>query len=99
MSLYVGPRRKKPLAGIIGYSGRLIGGNELKSDIKSCPPVLLVNGDMDDLVPSELQKEAVDCLTNLGISVQGYICSGLGHSIDQRGLDFSRNVLTSIMDI
>ena len=99
MSLYVGPRRKKPLAGIIGYSGRLIGGNELKSDIKSCPPVLLVNGDMDDLVPSELQQEAVDCLNNLGVSVQGHICSGLGHSINQRGLDFSRDFLTSIMDI
>ena len=56
MSLYVAPRRQKPLAGIIGYSGRLIGGNDLKNNIRSYPPVLLVNGDMDDLVPSELQR-------------------------------------------
>ena len=55
MSLYVAPRRQKPLAGIIGYSGRLIGGNDLKNNIRSYPPVLLINGDMDDLVPSELQ--------------------------------------------
>ena len=59
MSLYVAPRRQKPLAGIIGYSGRLIGGNDLKNNIRSYPPVLLVNGDMDDLVPSELQRELV----------------------------------------
>ena len=99
MSLYVAPRRQKPLAGIIGYSGRLIGGNDLKNNIRSYPPVLLVNGDMDDLVPSELQREAVDCLTNLGVSVQGYVCSGLGHSIDQRGLNFSRDFIRSIIDL
>jgi len=59
----------------------------------------LVNGDIDDLVPSELQKEAIDCLNNLGVSVQGYVCPGLGHSIDQRGLNFSRDFIRSIIDL
>jgi len=45
MSLYVGPRRAEALAGIIGYSGALIGADTLAQDIRSRPPVLLVHGD------------------------------------------------------
>src|SRR5260370_27323072 len=51
MSLYVGLRRPKPVAGILGYSGALIGAESLAAEIRSRPRVLLVHGDADPVVP------------------------------------------------
>ena len=57
MSLFVGLRRATPLAGILGYSGRLIAPELLASELRSRPPVLLVHGTEDPLVPFELDGE------------------------------------------
>jgi phospholipase/carboxylesterase len=97
MSLYVGPRRPKTLAGIVGYSGALIGADTLTQDIRSRPPVLLVHGDADQIVPPQAFPLAVAGLKSVGIAVEELICPGLGHSIDEAGLrrggEFLRRVL------
>lgn len=51
MALHVGLRRKQPVAAIVGYSGMLTGAAELRHDIQSRPPVLLVHGSHDPIVP------------------------------------------------
>src|SRR3954467_12670331 len=53
MSLYVGLRRQRPLAGILGYSGRLIAADLLAGEVRARPPVLLVHGTDDPVVPFE----------------------------------------------
>ncbi|HWG78146.1 MAG TPA: prolyl oligopeptidase family serine peptidase [Stellaceae bacterium] len=97
MSLYVGPRRAKALAGIVGYSGALIGADTLAEDIRSRPPVLLVHGDADQIVPPQAFPLAVAGLKAAGVAVEELICPGVGHSIDEAGLrrggDFLRKVL------
>src|SRR5258708_33521846 len=52
MSLFVGLRRAKPAAGIVGFSGRLLGPELLASELRSRPPLLLVHGTEDPPVPS-----------------------------------------------
>ncbi len=86
MSLYVGPRRAEALAGIIGYSGALIGADTLAQDIRSRPPVLLVHGDADEIVPPQAFPLAVKGLKAAGVAVEELICPGVGHSIDEAGL-------------
>ena len=97
MSLYVGPRRSKTLAGIVGYSGALIGANTLAADIRTRPPVLLVHGDADQVVPPQAFPLAVAGLKAAGAAVEELICPGVGHSIDEAGLrrggEFLRRVL------
>jgi phospholipase/carboxylesterase len=97
MSLYVGPRRAKALAGIVGYSGALIGADTLTEDIRSRPPVLLVHGDADQIVPPQAFPLAVAGLKSAGVAVEELICPGVGHSIDEAGLrrggEFLRRVL------
>jgi phospholipase/carboxylesterase len=86
LSLYVGPRRAKQLAGIVGYSGALIGGDTLAQEIRSRPPLLLVHGDADEIVPPQALPLAVKGLTAVGVPVEQLVCPGVGHSIDEAGL-------------
>jgi len=84
MSLHVGLRREKQLAGIAGYSGRLIASHLLADEIKSKPPILLMHGDADDVVPFESLAEAVTALEGAGLTVQHESRPGLGHGLDDR---------------
>ncbi|MBL0932002.1 MAG: dienelactone hydrolase family protein [Alphaproteobacteria bacterium] len=97
MSLFVAPRRAAPIAGVAGYSGRLIGGGLLADEIKSRPPVLLVHGDQDPIVPFESMAAAEKALTALNVPVETLACPGLPHSIDEagiaKGLEFLARVL------
>jgi len=96
MSLFVGTRREKALAGIVGFSGRLIGKDLLAGEIKSRPPMVLINGDQDELVPVDQQPEAIEKLEAAGITVEGHIRPGLGHSIDADGIQIACDFLTKI---
>lgn len=97
MSLYVGLRRKTAVAGILGFSGALVGADTLAQEIRSRPPVLLVHGDADEIVPHAALAAAVKALRGAGVPVEDITCPGLGHGIDETGLrrggEFLRKVL------
>ena len=86
MSLYVGPRRAEPVAGIVGYSGRLVAPELLPAELRSRPPVLVVHGTEDPLVPYAALAEAEAGLKAAGVPVESLACPGIGHSIDEEGL-------------
>ncbi len=86
MSLYVGLRRAKPLAAIIGYSGVLVGPDLLKDELRSRPPVLLAHGDADEVVPVRAHPAAVAALKAANVPVEALLRPGLGHGIDEEGL-------------
>jgi len=90
MSLFVALRRAHSIAGLLGYSGALIGEELLANDVVSRPPVMLVHGDADDLVPVEALHGAVGALGVAGLVVEWHVCPGVGHGIDQRGLTLGR---------
>ena len=86
MSLYTAPRRAQPIAGVLGYSGRLVGGDHLAAETVSRPPIFLAHGEMDPVVPVESMDVAERILSESGFSVQTLRCPNLGHSIDEDGL-------------
>jgi len=86
MSLYVGLRRQRPVTAIIGYSGMLLGAELLADEIRSRPPVLLVHGEADEVIPIPLLEVAKKGLEAVGVSVESHIRPGLGHGIDQEGI-------------
>ena len=54
--------------------------------IKSRPPVLLIHGDRDDLIPPQALFQATQGLAELGVSVEWHLSAGIGHGIDAEGL-------------
>jgi phospholipase/carboxylesterase len=91
MALHVGLRRAAAPAAIVGYSGLLVlpAEGELEdftAEIKSRPPVLLVHGDRDELIPPQALFQAAQGLAALGVSVEWHVSAGIGHGIDAEGL-------------
>jgi phospholipase/carboxylesterase len=86
MSLFVGLRRAEPVAGIVGFSGRLLAPELLASELRSRPPVLLVHGTEDPLVPYSSLAAAETTLKAAGVPVETVTSVGIGHSIDDQGL-------------
>ncbi len=87
MSLHVAPRREDPVAGIVAFSGRLLSPDLLADEAVSRPPVLLVHGDADDVVPVQSLPEAAEALQKAGwTDVYAHIMKGTGHGIAPDGL-------------
>ena len=91
MALHVGLRRVTAPAAIVGYSGLLVVPPEgdleaFAAEIKSRPPVLLVHGDRDELIPAQALFQATQGLAALGVSVEWHLSAGVGHGIDAEGL-------------
>jgi phospholipase/carboxylesterase len=86
MALHVGLRRSHPVAAIVGYSGMLTGANELAHVPITKPPLLLVHGLADPVVPVAALHAAQSALVQLGIDVTTHVSNGVGHSVDPVGL-------------
>jgi len=86
MALHVGPRRATAPAAIVGFSGALIGPDALAAEVKSKPPVLLVHGTADPVVPFAAMGAAAQVLQACGLTVETVARPGLPHSIDPDGL-------------
>jgi len=80
-------RRPKACAVVVGFSGALLVPEILGEEIASRPPVLLVHGDADPVVPFVALAAAEEGLQLNGIPVAAYGRPGLGHGIDQDGLE------------
>jgi len=94
MSIYTAPRRAKRIAGVVGYSGRLIGDT---NEFRTKPPMLLVHGDTDQVVPPDSLPDAVAGLERVGVPVDAVSRPGLGHGIDQVGLELGRDFLVKVL--
>lgn len=88
MALHVAPRREDPVAAIVAFSGRLLQPELLADEVKCRPPVLLVHGDADEVVPVQSLPEAAEALQKAGwTEVYAHIMKGTGHGIAQDGLE------------
>jgi len=87
MALYVAPRRPAPVAGVVSISGRLLQPEALIDEVVSRPPVLLVHGDMDEVVPAQSLPQAGEALSQAGFEVFAHVMKGSGHGIAPDGLN------------
>ena len=87
MSLHVAPRREDALAGVVAFSGRLLRPEVLGDEVVSRPPVMLIHGDADDVVPIQSLPAAAQALQDAGwTEVFAHVMKGTAHGIAPDGL-------------
>ena len=95
MSLQVGLRRAVKPAAIVGFSGLLARGTELEPLSPDTPPILMIHGDADQMIPAQAMLASAMMLGAAGACVQWHIAPGLGHGIDPVGLDMGGAFLSA----
>jgi phospholipase/carboxylesterase len=93
LAMHAGLRRASACAGIVAFSGVLVGGGSLAGEMTAKPPLLLVHGDADETVPVAAHYDAVSNLLTAGLSVESHIRPRLGHGIDEPGLTYCQEFL------
>ncbi|HEX2655319.1 MAG TPA: dienelactone hydrolase family protein [Xanthobacteraceae bacterium] len=91
MALHVGLRRSQSVAAIVGYSGMLVtppgkGPEAMKSEVQARPPILLIHGDRDELIPPQALFMSAQGLAALEVPAEWHLSQGVGHGIDPEGL-------------
>jgi len=86
LALQVAPRRARPVAGVVAISGRLLRPERLAAEAVSKPPVLLIHGDQDPVVPFGDMARAGDALVAAGVATFGHVMRATGHGIAPDGL-------------
>ncbi len=97
MSLYAGPRRKNKIAGVLGYSGALVGAESLSDATIHKIPIHLIHGNMDMVVPLMAYYDAKSKLESNGFVLSGGVTNGLPHSIDEAGIRDGGAFLESVL--
>jgi len=98
MSLHVGPRLAPGLAGIVGFSGRLADPGAIAA-APTRPPVLLVHGDVDEVIPAAEMPKAAEALQAAGYPVATHLSTGIGHGIAPDGLGLALGFLVERLGI
>ena len=86
MALHAGLRRSTPPAAIVGFSGVIAGPERLAAELQCRPPVLLIHGAEDNVIPAAACPYTESVLANAGIEVIAEVRPGLGHAIDHHGM-------------
>jgi len=97
LSLHVALRRAAPCAGVLGFSGRLEAPETLSAEITARPPVMLIHGELDELLPVALMDAAAETLAANGVKVETHRRPGLGHGIDPDGLRLGAAFLSATL--
>jgi phospholipase/carboxylesterase len=95
MTLYTGPRLPQKVGGLLSYAGALVGGGALQNVHK--PPVCLIHGEGDEVVPFEAYGHARQLLNQYGFEVSGHSTPGMGHSIDHAGVKAGQLFLQKVL--
>ncbi len=93
MALYALPRWDVPVAGIVAFSGRLLAPERLAAEVTAKPPVLLIHGDQDPMVPFADMDAAGQALVAAGFETYGHVMKGTGHGIAPDGLSVALTFL------
>jgi phospholipase/carboxylesterase len=93
MALHVGLRRKTPPAAILGYSGALAAPERLGAEATGKPPIMLIHGDQDSMIPVQALFAATQALGAYGVPLLWHISRGVGHGIDPEGLELGGRFL------
>jgi phospholipase/carboxylesterase len=98
VALYTALRRNAACAAVVGYSGALIGADVPTDPFTAKPPICLIHGEDDMVVPFTAMEHAVRILKRADIAHESHPRPHLGHGIDEEGLEIAAHFLTHAFD-
>ena len=81
MSINLGLTSKKEYSCIVGFSGKIINEEDLKSRLKVSTNTLLVHGDSDQVVQPSFMLEAKDFFIRNNIKIETHLIKNCDHNI------------------
>ena len=93
MAKYQGLINDEEIAGVIGFSGKLILPEVTGENIKSKPKICLIHGQDDDVVDFSNFIESKKILESLNITYEAHSLENLGHSINIEGIKIAADFL------
>ncbi len=96
-ALHVAVRRAPAVGAVVGFSGALLAPELLAEELRARPPMLLVHGDSDDVVPTQALFAAKEGLEGVDVPVQWTLRPRLGHGIDEAGIDHAGRFLRAAL--
>jgi phospholipase/carboxylesterase len=96
MALHVGLRRRPAPAAIVGFSGALTTPVPSSAGLER-PPILLIHGDADDMIPIGALHAALAALASNGVPVEWHVAEGMGHGIDQESMELAGRFLADAL--
>ncbi len=99
LTLEFAARHARRYAGLVGFSGALIGPNELPRDYAGSlagTPVFLGCSDVDFHVPKERVDQSAEVLRKLGGEVTERLYPNMDHTVNQDEIDFVRGMLQAV---
>lgn len=93
LTLFAGLRRPRAPAALVGYSGALLVPEALVLDITVRPPVLLIHGEADQVVPAKASRDAAETMRDCAVTVHLHMQPEVDHTIDQQGIDIAASFL------
>ena len=93
MALHIGLRRKTAPAAVVAFSGVIAGPERLEAELECRPPVQLIHGSADEVIPVEACQLTREVLAAAGVLLEWHIRPDLGHGIDPEGLAYAGSFL------
>mgnify|MGYP000324015611 CR=1 FL=1 len=81
MSINLGLTSQDKFNSIVGFSGKIINQNSLKSRLINPTDILLIHGDQDDIVSPTHLLEAKDFFLRENINIETHLIKNCGHNI------------------
>jgi phospholipase/carboxylesterase len=97
LALHVGIRRPKQMAAIVAFSGALYGNANLATELRSKPPVLMIHGETDPVVPFAAMNSTKERLKAAGVPVKSMRRPGIGHEMDDDGVIAAGDFLSALV--
>tara|TARA_B100001093_G_C26758705_1_gene984639 strand:+ start:749 stop:1396 length:648 start_codon:yes stop_codon:yes gene_type:complete len=95
ISLQTALSYEQPIAGVIGYSGKIFDIGYLEKKIISKPPIFLLHGNADTIISLEEMYRTYEFLKKNSFEVQNKVFENCGHSITPEGLSLGLKFIKS----
>ncbi len=80
-------------AGVLAFSGGLLKVEISDFEIRSQPPICLIHGAEDEVVPAGMSQSTAEILQGFNVPVECHILPRLSHSIDMPGIKIAREFM------